>query len=199
MPTSRPRNHESSRSAPKIPKKAPMSIMPSRPTFTTPLRSETMPPSAREDQRRGEAQGRRDQRRPRDDVLEVAGARLRGRHGAGAADEAGRDRAPAQAALLAARSPSRRRSSPAAPMRIEGTGVRTSAGGQRDEPRRRSPARCRPSRRGAHRTRAPATRWRRRCSRGLRLLGRRRRGRRPAVVGRSRARGAASSARSRRR
>ena len=46
MPTSRPRNHESMRSAPKIPKKAPVSIMPSRPMFMTPLRSETMPPSA---------------------------------------------------------------------------------------------------------------------------------------------------------
>jgi hypothetical protein len=46
MPTSRPRNHESSRSAPKIPKNAPISIMPSSPTFTTPLRSDEIPPRA---------------------------------------------------------------------------------------------------------------------------------------------------------
>ena len=32
-------------SAPQMPQKAPMSIMPSRPMFTTPLRSEKMPPS----------------------------------------------------------------------------------------------------------------------------------------------------------
>ena len=32
-------------SAPQIAQKAPMSIIPSRPMFTTPLRSEKMPPS----------------------------------------------------------------------------------------------------------------------------------------------------------
>src|SRR3954468_209613 len=53
------------------------------------------------EQRRGEPQHRRDQRRPRDDVLEVAGARLGRGERAGAADQAGRDRAPAAAAIAA--------------------------------------------------------------------------------------------------
>jgi hypothetical protein len=46
VPTSTPSTHESSRSAPKIPKKAPISIMPSRPMLMTPLRSDRMPPIA---------------------------------------------------------------------------------------------------------------------------------------------------------
>jgi len=46
IPARRPSHHESSLSAAMIPKKAPISIIPSRPTFTTPERSENMPPSA---------------------------------------------------------------------------------------------------------------------------------------------------------
>ena len=41
-----PSGHESSLSAPRMPKNAPESIIPSRPMFTTPLRSEKMPPIA---------------------------------------------------------------------------------------------------------------------------------------------------------
>ena len=41
-----PRNQEPVRSAPKIPKKAPVSIMPSSPMLMTPLRSDRMPPIA---------------------------------------------------------------------------------------------------------------------------------------------------------
>src|SRR4029078_10062136 len=44
-PTSSPSHHESSLSAPMIPKNAPINIIPSRPMFTTPERSENMPPS----------------------------------------------------------------------------------------------------------------------------------------------------------
>ena len=55
-------------SAPQTPKKAPISIMPSRPMLMTPLRSEIRPPSAREQQRRRVAQHRGEQRRPGDDV-----------------------------------------------------------------------------------------------------------------------------------
>ena len=47
---------------PRRAKNAPISIMPSRPMFTTPLRSEKIPPSAGEDQRGREAQHRGDQR-----------------------------------------------------------------------------------------------------------------------------------------
>ena len=43
---SRPSGHEPSLSAPRMPKNAPVSIIPSRPMFTTPLRSEKMPPIA---------------------------------------------------------------------------------------------------------------------------------------------------------
>ena len=43
---SRPSAQESSLSAPRMPKNAPDSIIPSRPMFTTPLRSEKMPPIA---------------------------------------------------------------------------------------------------------------------------------------------------------
>ena len=46
MAISSPPNHDPVTSAPQIPKKAPISIMPSRPMFTTPLRSENMPPMA---------------------------------------------------------------------------------------------------------------------------------------------------------
>src|SRR5919108_406655 len=46
MPMKRPPTHELVRSAPQAPKNAPISIIPSRPMFTTPLRSENMPPSA---------------------------------------------------------------------------------------------------------------------------------------------------------
>ena len=46
IPTSSPRTHESSLSAAMTAKKAPISIIPSRPMFTTPERSEIMPPSA---------------------------------------------------------------------------------------------------------------------------------------------------------
>ncbi len=41
-----PSAHELSLSAPRMPKNAPASIIPSRPMFTTPLRSEKMPPIA---------------------------------------------------------------------------------------------------------------------------------------------------------
>ena len=41
-----PSSHESSLSAAMIPKNAPISIIPSRPMFTTPERSENIPPSA---------------------------------------------------------------------------------------------------------------------------------------------------------
>ena len=40
-----PSSHEPVMSAPQAAKNAPMSIMPSRPMFTTPARSETRPPS----------------------------------------------------------------------------------------------------------------------------------------------------------
>ncbi len=46
IPISAPRNHEPVTSAPKMPKKAPISIMPSRPMLITPARSDRMPPSA---------------------------------------------------------------------------------------------------------------------------------------------------------
>ena len=46
IPTSSPRTHESSLSAAMIPKKAPINIIPSSPMFTTPERSEIIPPSA---------------------------------------------------------------------------------------------------------------------------------------------------------
>ena len=55
----------------------------------------------REGERRGEAQHRGDQRRPYEHVLEVALSGLRGHHGADRADDAGRDRAPAEPALAA--------------------------------------------------------------------------------------------------
>ena len=42
----RPPNHHPVTSAPQMPKNAPISIIPSRPMFTTPLRSETSPPIA---------------------------------------------------------------------------------------------------------------------------------------------------------
>ena len=42
----RPISHEPNLSAPRQAKNAPASIIPSRPMFTTPLRSETMPPTA---------------------------------------------------------------------------------------------------------------------------------------------------------
>ena len=54
-----------------------------------------------EDQRCGIAQRGGDERRPGDDVLEVAHARLRRGHGAPGAHDAGHDRAPAQLALAA--------------------------------------------------------------------------------------------------
>ena len=41
-----PSSQELNLSAPRIPKKQPESIIPSRPMFTTPLRSENMPPIA---------------------------------------------------------------------------------------------------------------------------------------------------------
>ena len=41
-----PSGQELSLSAPRMPKNAPESIIPSRPMFTTPLRSEKMPPIA---------------------------------------------------------------------------------------------------------------------------------------------------------
>ena len=41
-----PSSHEPVRSAPKMPKKAPVSIMPSRPMLITPLRSDRTPPRA---------------------------------------------------------------------------------------------------------------------------------------------------------
>src|SRR5205814_43408 len=107
IPISRPRNHEPVMSAPKIPKKAPVSIMPSRAMFTTPERSDTMPPSAPKVS--GVAQRRRDQCRPGDDVAEVPDARLRRRDGARAADEPGRDRPPAEALLAAPHRPPPRR------------------------------------------------------------------------------------------
>ncbi len=43
---SSPSTHEFSLSAARMPKKAPLSSIPSRPMFTTPLRSEKMPPIA---------------------------------------------------------------------------------------------------------------------------------------------------------
>ena len=46
MPMSRPSSHDPVTSAPQKPKKAPISICPSRPMFTTPLRSENIPPIA---------------------------------------------------------------------------------------------------------------------------------------------------------
>ncbi len=46
MPMTRPSTHEPVTSAPQTPKKAPISIMPSRPMLMTPLRSEITPPSA---------------------------------------------------------------------------------------------------------------------------------------------------------
>ncbi len=46
MPTSAPSSHEPVKSAPRMPKNAPISIMPSSPMLITPLRSQTIPPSA---------------------------------------------------------------------------------------------------------------------------------------------------------
>ena len=46
MPMSMPRTHEPVLSAPYTPKNAPISIIPSRPMLTTPLRSENRPPIA---------------------------------------------------------------------------------------------------------------------------------------------------------
>ncbi len=46
MPINSPTNHDPVTSAPQIPQKAPISIMPSRPMLMTPLRSENSPPSA---------------------------------------------------------------------------------------------------------------------------------------------------------
>ncbi len=45
-PMSRPSGQDPVTSVPQKPKKAPISICPSRPMFTTPLRSENMPPIA---------------------------------------------------------------------------------------------------------------------------------------------------------
>ena len=59
-------------SAPHIPKNAPISIIPSRPMFTTPLRSENMPPMAAKMSGVANASAERDQRRPGDDLFEVA-------------------------------------------------------------------------------------------------------------------------------
>ena len=64
-------------SAPRMPKNAPISIIPSRPMFTTPERSENMPAERGEDERRREAEHRGEQRRPDDDGLELADARAR--------------------------------------------------------------------------------------------------------------------------
>ena len=41
-----PASHDPSLSAPRTPKKQPISSMPSSPMFTTPLRSENIPPTA---------------------------------------------------------------------------------------------------------------------------------------------------------
>ena len=46
MPMTAPSSHEPVRSAPKMPKKAPISIMPSSPMLITPLRSDSTPPRA---------------------------------------------------------------------------------------------------------------------------------------------------------
>ncbi len=63
------------------------------------------PAQGGEEQRRGVAQRRGDQRRPRHHVLEVVDPRLRRGHGAGTADEARRNGAPAHAFLTAADRP----------------------------------------------------------------------------------------------
>ena len=55
-----PSHHESSLSAARIPKKAPISIIPSRPMFTTPERSREHPAEGGEDERRRVAEHRRE-------------------------------------------------------------------------------------------------------------------------------------------
>src|SRR6185312_9466455 len=81
-------------SAPQMPQKAPISIMPSRPMFTTPERSER--------QRCGEDEHRGDQARS-EDLVQVRGARAGGEHGEPGAQGAGRDRSEADPVGAAAR------------------------------------------------------------------------------------------------
>ena len=84
-------------SAPQIPKKAPISIIPSRPMFTTPERSEKIPPIAAKVS--GVANTSIEAISARsEDLVEVARARARREVAEAEPDHAGGDRAPAEPA-----------------------------------------------------------------------------------------------------
>ena len=96
----------------------------------TPLRSENEAAERREQQRRRVAQHRGEQRRPHDDALEVADARLRRGDAAGATPTtAGTHRAPAEPRSPAADRDRTRRRPRATPSMIVGTGERIVSGG----------------------------------------------------------------------
>ena len=96
-----PSTHESSLSAASTEKKAPISIIPSRPMFTTPRALGEHAADRGEDQRRRVAEHRGEERRPDDDRLELAERGERREVGHRESEDAGREREAAEAALAA--------------------------------------------------------------------------------------------------
>ena len=116
-------------SAPRMPKNAPASIIPSRPMFTTPLRSEKMPPIAAKASGVAKRSMAAVERRPDDDLIEVGDARARGEVAEPDAEHADRDRRPAEPLDAADERPDPERRARTGRGRSATTGSRTFSGG----------------------------------------------------------------------